>query len=322
MSGLLEASDARIDERGVPLVEGFSVSVPACRRLGLIGDFSGLFRLFSGEAQLVSGRVELSGASVEAARSSGQLGVALATPPLIVEWEAERFLTEAARLGGQGAREANGTARLVLAALGQSHLAARRLATLTVAEKRAIAIASALLDGPSVLAVESPTLGLDETNAALIVDVVERAQDGRSLIVSADALPHGEASRRLLETADDVLVCEAGSLVARGKLAELESPGGRFLVSVTRSGRELAERLVTAGMAVTVARPSGAFTPFAMLEPAELGDARRFVVSLADPTSTRPIVDAALAVGAPIVELSPLPSRADHKHSQRPLTER
>lgn len=292
MTALLELDAARIDQDGVPLCEGLSLSASGAR-VGLVGDFSGVFALLGGRAELVAGRVTLQGHDAVGAVAAGLVGLCRRERVWPEAWNLDRYLIEGARLGGLGRRDAQDAVRAVLAALDLAHLASRRLETLTAAEKRAAALALALADSPRVLAVEDPVSGLDDRSTGFLCEVIERAAAGRALVLSTSVLPRSGPEHALLASAEELFVLDAGTLVEHGPLASLARPGSRYLVSVTRHGPELSERLTALGLGVAAAPPARATTT-------------RLVVSLPEGAGTDPIVEAALATHAPIVELVPL----------------
>lgn len=295
MTLLLEIEDARIDQDGVPLIEGLTLRAEG-NRAGFVGDASGLFALLGGSAELSAGRLLVAGRDAKGALAAGVVGLARRDPLLPESWDAERYLIEGARLGGLGRRAAADSVRSLLAGLGLAHLAGRRIATLTLTEKRAVALALALTDAPAVLAVEDPVSDLDARGVGELCSLIERAAADRALIVSTSALPRVGPEHALFARAEQVFLIEAGSLVGQGNLEALTQPGRRYLVSVSRRGKELAERLSAAGLPVAPARASSAV----------IGEGARFLVSLPEAGGTLPIVEAALAAGAPIVELVPL----------------
>ena len=77
MTALLELVGARIDQDGVPLIEGLSLTAMGST-LALVGDFHGLFALLGGTADLVTGQVSVSGHDAERAVAAGVVGVARA----------------------------------------------------------------------------------------------------------------------------------------------------------------------------------------------------------------------------------------------------
>ncbi|MCC6902622.1 MAG: hypothetical protein IT377_26860 [Polyangiaceae bacterium] len=288
MTALFELDGARIDRDGVPLIEGLTLSSSG-PSAGLAGDVAGVFALFDRSAHLVAGRALVSGHPAEGAVAAGVLGVCRAELTLPESWDLGRYLTEGARLGGLSRREAADRVRALLAELDLAHLATRRLSTLTLAEKRAAGLGLSLLDSPAVLAIEDPVSGLDDRGVELVCRAVERARAGRQLLISSRALPLTGPEHALWASLDEVMVIESGAVVARGPLAALDQPGDRYLVSVTRHAAELCAHLETAGIGVT-----------------QTGERARLVVSLPDASTTDVIVEAALAVQAPIVELVPL----------------
>ena len=127
-------------------------------------------------------------------------------------------------------------------------------------------------------------------------------------MVSSAALPRSGPEHALFEGADEVIVLAAGALVGRGPLSSFAAPGDRYLVSVLRGGPALVEQLESAGLSVAVASPSGQFVPVAGAAGSDIAEGARLVVGVPEAGTTDAIVEAALQVGAPIVELSPLPS--------------
>ena len=288
MTALLELDGARIDQGGVPLIEGLTLTISG-PSAGLVGDVGGVFALIGGGAHLAAGRAQVLGHPAEGAVAAGALGVCRAELELPPSWELGRYLTEGARLGGLGRRSAADRVRAVLSELELSHLSTRRLSTLTLAEQRAAGLALALLDAPPTLAIEAPTRGLDDRGVELICRAIERARAGRQLLLSTQALPHTGAEHALWSSLGEVIVLEAGAIVERGPLAARGPPGDRYLISVTRHGAELGAKLESDGFRVTFADGSA-----------------RLVVSRPEAGDTDAIVEAALAVEAPIVELIPL----------------
>jgi ABC-type multidrug transport system ATPase subunit len=296
---------ARIDVAGAPLLEGLSASVEGAL-VGLIGAWQALFLLCAGRAELASGRIVLFGRELDEARAAGELGAALSDPTLPADWNAQAYLATGAELCGHGRSSALRAARAALATLDLSHLAERRIRTLTIAEKRVLHVALALVDPPRVLAIEDPFRDLDEKSAALVAGVVERAIAGRTALIGSTTLPHTGPAHQLLSRAETLLVLEAGTLVAQGSPARLLAPGPRYLLTVAEHGRELAEHLAERGLRVELGQPSGGFSPLTADLLATMGGAARLIVELTGEATTRVVIEAASEVRAPVLELRPL----------------
>lgn len=307
MTALLELGAARIDLDGVPLLDGLTASGEG-PRLGLVGDWSGLFELAAGRARLAAGRASIAGHDVATAIRDGVLAVVPVEPLLPSDWTVARYLGEAGQLAGLRKREAGEAARSGLATLRLAHLAERRAGTLTLAEKRAVVLALALTSGASVLAVEDPARGLDDRSEALLLELVSQVAAGRSLVVSSTRARATGRLHGLFAGADEVLVLESGVLVGSGKLEQAVAPGSVYVVTVSDNGQALARELAGRGVAAQLSKSTGELAPIEAAAGVELAGAARLVVQLPEGATSSLILDAALAAHAPMLELLPVQS--------------
>ena len=84
-------------------------------------------------------------------------------------------------------------------------------------QRQRIAIARTLLRDPAVLILDEPTMGLDPTSEAAVLDGLEELMRGRTTII----ITH---SGRLAATADRVVVMEAGRVAGDGPPSEVLAP--------------------------------------------------------------------------------------------------
>ncbi|MFK0248445.1 ABC transporter ATP-binding protein [Amycolatopsis azurea] len=104
----------------------------------------------------------------------------------------------------------------VLAEVGLSASAGKRVGGYSLGMGRRLALAAALLGDPEVLVLDEPVNGLDPEGIRWIRGFLrERAAAGRTVLLSSHLM--GELS----ETVDDVVVIDGGRIVARGTLAEV-----------------------------------------------------------------------------------------------------
>lgn len=301
---LLACKGARIDVGGGVLVDGLDCESDA-QRLGLVGAWSPLFALLGAEATLAAGSVEIAGTPAARATAQGVVGLARTASPLPPDWSVATFLEHSARLAGVTRKDARTRAEWAAETLGVPALLGRRIASLAPVEHRAALIAHGLLGAPLALAVETPLDDLDDAAQRALADLLLRAAAECRLIVSVGtAAPLGPA-RGLLDALDEVLVLEAGSLVAQGPPGHALAPGHRYLVSVSRHAAAFAEALAARGVELAVAAESGRLLP--VVAP-DLADAARLVVDLTADLGTDQLIALALELGAPVTELVPLAS--------------
>ena len=104
---------------------------------------------------------------------------------------------------------------------GWDTLVGERGVQLSGGQKQRIALARALLSGPRVLIMDDPLSAVDAKTEAAILDSIEEAGKGRSVILVTHRV--AAASR-----CADILVLEAGSVIEHGSHAELLAQNGAY----------------------------------------------------------------------------------------------
>ena len=156
----------------------------------------------------------------------------------------------------------------VLAEVGLTEVAGRRVGGFSLGMSQRLGIAAALLGDPATLLFDEPVNGLDPEGIRWIRTLMRRlAAEGRTVVVSSHLMNEME------ETADHVLVIGRGRLIADTSMEEFRqrSAGGHVRV-VSPDGDRLAVLLERAGARVTVAAGEAAALIVVGLEAARIGD--------------------------------------------------
>jgi ABC-type sulfate/molybdate transport systems ATPase subunit len=297
---LFELEQARVGRAGGSIWGPFTARADGAR-LALLGDFSPWFAALAGVAPLASGRALLAGAAVTTALRAQVAGYAPLDPAFPPRWTVRAYLQNSASLLGRERRATSALVDELIVRFELAHLASKELASLRVAERRVISIAAATLGEPAVICCEAPLDRLDNAAQAYVEAALERAIAGRGSVVSIWRLPGLGRERALAERADAVLALDAGQLRVLDPAALQNATVSRFILTVRKNAAALGEALQTAGLSVERLGNVGAYRAL------ELGDDdfQRLRVGGQATRGARPILDAAAAVDASIVELVP-----------------
>jgi ABC-2 type transport system ATP-binding protein len=113
----------------------------------------------------------------------------------------------------------------LLAQVGLSDAATRRVGGFPLGMRQRLALAQALLGDPPVLILDEPANGLDPAGIAWLRGFLRAlAAEGRTILVSSHVLSE------VKQTVDDVVVITRGRLVRQGALADLDSGPSAVLV--------------------------------------------------------------------------------------------
>ena len=104
---------------------------------------------------------------------------------------------------------------------GYDTLVGERGATLSGGQRQRIGLARALIKRPSILILDEPTSALDAASEALIQEVIEHLQQGKTTILIAHHF-------RYIKDTDYVLVLKQGTLAEQGKARELLAMKGHY----------------------------------------------------------------------------------------------
>ncbi|HEY6558663.1 MAG TPA: hypothetical protein VI072_15375 [Polyangiaceae bacterium] len=293
---LLSCADLRIDVDGAALIDGLSCAAEQ-DQVGLVGAWEPLFLYLTGRAELAGGSCQLLGMDARDAVQSGAAGVACHDPPLPPQWSALEYVQRSAELAGVSASHARASAQSCLSDLGVDNLAARRLSSLTPAERRVLGIVQATATRPAALVLDAPLADLDEPGQELVAYVLQRAAAERRLLCSARRIPAAGSERGLIDALQQVLILENGRLLAAGSPSELFGKSAVYRVSAIGGGALFRGELERRGCRVF---------SLSLGQVGGDGESSRLLVRLPDGTSADAILDAALAAEAGIIEMIPV----------------
>jgi cobalt/nickel transport system ATP-binding protein len=205
-------------DRGRPVLDGASLTVPAGRRLAVLGaNGSGkttLLRCLSGALAPARGRVIVDGAELRRTRA-GLRAHRQAIQLVLQDPDDQLFSASVAQdvsFGpvNLGLPEDEVRARVAeaLGLLAVDHLAARPTHQLSYGERKRVAIAGAVAMRPCVLLLDEPTAGLDPSAVTEALAALTRLQEADSTVVMST-----HDVDLALRWADEVAVVVGGQVV-------------------------------------------------------------------------------------------------------------
>ncbi|MFC4906985.1 ABC transporter ATP-binding protein [Actinomadura gamaensis] len=222
-----------------PAVRDVSVTVRPGEIFGVLGRNGAgkttLIRMLVGLCRPDSGRVLLRGREITGNAALGASGLAYLPQreSALADTTVRTAVETTARLRGLPRRDARAACDGVLAELGITGLAGRRVARLSGGQRRIAGVAAALAGSGPLLVLDEPTTGLDLDARRAVWSALARRRDAGSSVV---LVTHNvlEAETVL----DRVLVLHAGRAVATGTPGELKARfDGRVRLDLRWRGR-------------------------------------------------------------------------------------
>jgi len=128
----------------------------------------------------------------------------------------EEYLSRQARLFGMNRNTARGEARSALTAVGLDERAGSRISTFSRGMRQRLGIARALINKPTVVFLDEPTLGLDPAGQIQVLKIVrDVAAAGTTVILSTHTLHEVE------EVCSQVLIMNRGKVLAVGSVGQV-----------------------------------------------------------------------------------------------------
>ncbi|WP_225752896.1 ABC transporter ATP-binding protein [Actinotalea sp. Marseille-Q4924] len=206
--------------RGVVVVDGLDVDVPAGQVVGLLGPSgsgkTSLIRAVVGVQQDVTGVLEVLGLPAGDPRLRRRLGYVTQSPSVYADLTVRENLRYFARVVGVGEDRVT----RVLSDVDLARLSGRPVGQLSGGERARTSLAIALLGEPDLLVLDEPTVGLDPVLRRDLWALFHAlASNGVSLLVSSHFMDEAERCDRLL-------LLREGRLLADGTPAELLAATG------------------------------------------------------------------------------------------------
>ena len=217
-------------------------------RIGLVGangaGKSTLFRILLGVARPDSGTVVVDGIDVAddpiAVRS--RLGYMPEHDCLPTDQTAADVVATLGEIAGLPARAARQRASDVLDLVGLDEARFRPIEGFSTGMRQRTKLAQALVADPKLVLLDEPTAGLDPAGRHEMLDLVRRlATFGISVIMATHLLDDVQT------TCDQVVMIDAGRLVAAGRTQTLLETTGTVRVDVSGRGQELVDALRASG---------------------------------------------------------------------------
>ncbi|HSE09588.1 MAG TPA: ABC transporter ATP-binding protein [Nocardioidaceae bacterium] len=203
-------------------VDGIDLQVPRGAVLGLLGPNGAgkttLIRLLSTLLRPDSGTFSIAGVPHTDPRGIRlRVGVLPESPGYPRSQTSEEWLTYQGRLYGSSRPEAQKTARRLLDEVGLGDRAGSMIGGLSRGMRQRLGIARALVNDPSVVFLDEPTLGLDPLGQRQILDLVTRIarERGVTVVLSTHILAEVE------QVCSQVVILNRGRIVAEGTTTEV-----------------------------------------------------------------------------------------------------
>jgi ABC-2 type transport system ATP-binding protein len=224
----------RVFKGGLQAVAGIDLEVAAGEVYGFLGPNGAgkttTVRMLVTLLRPTGGRALVAGYDVatEPHKVRKRIGVALQEAALDMLMTGRELMELQATLHGIPPRDVRDRAADLIARVGLSQAAERRVGTYSGGMRRRLDLAMALIHAPEVLFLDEPTTGLDPVSRITLWEEVRRLRDeGTTVFLTTQYLEEAD------QLADRVGIINAGRIVAEGTPAQLKAEVGRPHLDVT-----------------------------------------------------------------------------------------
>ena len=256
-------------------------------------------KMLTGLIHPSGGHATLFGDPVPSPRAMRRVGFLPENPYVYPYLTPTEFVEHCGRLSGLSRKGVRARTREVLGRVGILYAADRPVRRLSKGMLQRTGLAAALVADPELLILDEPMSGLDPVGRKEVKELIlEERRQGRTIFFSTHILSDVET------LCDQVTILREGRVVVSGRLDELLHRAARRTHVVLKGATdELARRLAELGYATEGA-----------------GDA--LVISVEGEAGVRPLLEAALAGGASIVEVTPRHETLEELFMREAIVER
>ncbi|GIW47395.1 MAG: ABC transporter ATP-binding protein [Deltaproteobacteria bacterium] len=229
-------------------VNGISFEVQHGEILGFLGPNGAgkttTMRIITGYMPPTEGKVEIDGFDIveEPIEAKKRIGYLPENPPLYNDMTVESYLDFVADIKGVSRNEKRDNIEFTLERCGLAEVRRRLIGNLSKGFKQRVGIAQALVNNPSVLVLDEPTIGLDPKQIIEIRHLIKSLAGERTVILSTHILP------------EVTMICTRVVIINEGKIVleeSLERLSGKvegaqsILLRVSRGGEDIRDRLLS-----------------------------------------------------------------------------
>jgi ABC-2 type transport system ATP-binding protein len=230
---LIEAERLTKNFGKIRALDGLDLTIPAGEVVAVLGPNgagkSTLIRMVATLLRPDAGRLRVAGHDVVEDPLAVRRLVGLAGQSAAVEgaMTGQENLAMVARLYGQSAAASRASATSVLARLGLSDAADRRVKTYSGGMRRRLDLGASLVGRPRLLLLDEPTTGLDPGSRIALWDAIRQlGADGTDILLTTQYLDEAD------HLAAWIVIIDEGRVIAEGTPSELKRRAGADMVEL------------------------------------------------------------------------------------------